>query len=105
MSISTVAILAMLVFLYAGFAQNLLYEISVAMIIAGGIGNMIDRTVLGYVVDMIDFRLIDFAVFNGADSLVCVGAGILILALLLDIAKESKAAKAKKGKDDDTDGK
>lgn len=105
MSISTVAILAMLVFLYAGFAQNLLYEISVAMIIAGGIGNMIDRTVLGYVVDMIDFRLIDFAVFNGADSLVCVGAGILILALLLDIAKESKAVKAKKEKDDDTDGK
>jgi len=60
------------------------------MIISGGIGNMIDRTLLGYVVDFIDFRLINFAVFNGADSFVCVGAGILILALILDIIKESR---------------
>ena len=76
--------------------ENRLYEISVAMIISGGIGNMIDRTALGYVVDMIDFRIIDFAVFNGADSFVCVGAGLLILALVLDIIKESKLKKEKK---------
>ena len=66
-----------------------------AMIISGGIGNMIDRIALGYVVDFIDFTLIDFAVFNGADSFVCVGAGLLILALILDIVKEQKAEKEK----------
>jgi signal peptidase II len=60
------------------------------MLIAGGIGNMIDRLALGYVVDFIDFRLIDFAIFNGADSFVCVGAGLLILALLRDIIREGK---------------
>jgi signal peptidase II len=65
------------------------------MIVSGGIGNMIDRTVLGYVIDMIDFTLINFAVFNGADSFVCVGAGILILALILDIIKETKEKKGK----------
>ena len=95
MLVSTVAIIGMLLFLYLGFAQNGLYEISLAMVISGGIGNMIDRIALGYVVDMIDFRLIDFAVFNGADSFVCVGAGLLILAFILDIAKESKEKKVK----------
>ena len=57
--------------------------------------NMIDRLALGYVVDFIDFRLIDFAVFNGADSFVCVGAGLLILALIIDLVKEYKEEKKK----------
>lgn len=93
MIISTVAILAMAVYLFSGMSQNLLYEISLSVIISGGIGNMIDRTALGYVIDMIDFRLINFAVFNAADSFVCVGAGLLILALILDIIKEAKTKK------------
>ena len=88
MVISSLAIAGMLIFLYSGMAQNKLYSISLAIIISGGIGNMIDRVALGYVVDFIDFCLIDFAVFNGADSFVCVGAGMLILALILDIKKE-----------------
>lgn len=93
MIISTVAILGMIAFLFSGMSQNNLYDISIAIIISGGIGNMIDRIALGYVVDMIDFRLINFAVFNVADSFVCVGAGLLILALILDIIKDSKAKK------------
>jgi signal peptidase II len=55
---------------------------------------MIDRTILGYVVDMIDLRLIQFAVFNVADSFVCVGAGMMILYLILDMIREAKAEKA-----------
>ena len=90
MVISTVAILAMAAYLYLGNAQGRLYTVSLALIISGGIGNMIDRIALGYVVDFIDFCLIDFAVFNGADSFVCIGAGLLMLALILDIIKEAK---------------
>ncbi len=93
MTVSTVMIIALAFYLYLGHAQSLLYGISLSMIISGGIGNMIDRIALGYVVDFIDFTLIDFAVFNGADSFVCVGAGLLILALVLDIIKESRAEK------------
>jgi signal peptidase II len=93
MLISTVMIVGLSVYLFGGLAENKLYEISIAMIISGGIGNMFDRIGLGYVVDFIDFRLINFAVFNGADSFVCVGAGILILALILDIIKEAKMKK------------
>lgn len=99
-SISTVAIIAMLIYLYLGFAQNTLYEVSLAIIISGGIGNMIDRLGRGYVVDMLSADFIDFPVFNVADSFVCVGAGMLILALVLDIVKESKAAKEKKNDSD-----
>ena len=94
--ISTVTIIAMLFALYSKKLPNKLYTISVSMIISGGIGNMIDRTLLGYVVDFIDFRLINFAVFNGADSFVCVGAGILVLALILDIIEESRKRDDKK---------
>lgn len=93
MILSTVMIVGLLIYLYMGLAENKLYAISISMIISGGIGNMIDRIALGYVVDFIDFRLINFAVFNGADSFVCVGAGLLVLALILDIVKENKSEK------------
>ena len=92
-AISSVTILLLLGALYAGYLPNMLYKVSVAMIISGGIGNMIDRLLLGYVVDFIDFRLINFAVYNGADSFVCIGAGLLVLALIKDIINESKEKK------------
>ena len=101
MTTSTVMIIGLMLYLYLGYAENTLYAVSVAMIISGGIGNMIDRIALGYVVDFIDFRLINFAVFNGADSFVCVGAGMLMLALLIDIKKEFK--EVKKGKNGEAD--
>lgn len=91
---STILILAMGFYLYAVESESRLYDVAIAMVVSGGIGNMIDRIGLGYVVDFIDFRLINFAVFNGADSFVCVGAGLLMLALILDLVKEAKAKKA-----------
>ena len=97
MTISVFAIGALLFYLFAGLAENKLYAVSVAMIIGGGIGNMIDRIALGYVVDFMDFTGIGFpGIFNTADSFVCVGAGILLLALILDIVKESKKLKKEK---------
>ena len=70
--------------------------LSLSLIVGGGIGNMIDRTMLGYVVDMIDCRFINFAVFNVADSFVCIGAGLMILYLIILTVKEYKAEKAAK---------
>ena len=63
-----------------------------AFIVGGGIGNMIDRIALGYVVDFFDFTLINFAVFNVADCFVTVGAFWLIglLALPLFTSKKQK---------------
>ncbi len=97
MTISTVIILifTFLLFKYYKKINNLL-RVSVAFLIAGGVGNMIDRTLLGYVVDFFDFVLIDFAVFNVADSFVCIGAGLLCLWYILDVIREYKESKTKK---------
>jgi signal peptidase II len=96
MIISSVAIVAMCIYLFKFCKERMLTRIGIALVIGGGIGNMIDRIFLGYVVDMIDCRFIDFYVFNVADSCVCVGAGIVFLGVLLDTIKEIKESKAKK---------
>ncbi len=90
MIVSVVAILVFGAYLYLGHAESTLSAVALAMMTSGGIGNMIDRIFRGYVIDFIDFRLINFAVFNGADSLVCVGAGLLILSLLLGLRTDSE---------------
>ncbi len=56
-----------------------------ALIIGGGIGNLIDRIRFGFVVDFIDFRLINFAIFNIADSFIVVGSIALVVLVLLNI--------------------
>lgn len=93
MTVSTVAIAAMTVFLYMRKSPNMLYAISLSAIISGGIGNMIDRVALGYVVDFIDVQFIDFAVFNVADCFVTVGAVGLIILLIADLIRDSYAKK------------
>ena len=93
MTASAIAIVALCVYLFRFSKDTKLIKIGIALIVSGGIGNMIDRTVLGYVVDMIDFRLINFYVFNVADACVSVGAAVLILGIILN---EVKAIKEKK---------
>ena len=95
MVVSVVAILVFGAYLYLGHAESTLSAVALAMMTSGGIGNMIDRIFRGYVIDFIDFRLINFAVFNGADSLVCVGAGLLILSLLLGLRTDSANRQSK----------
>lgn len=95
MVISTVAIIGMGIYLFGFCKERMLLQVGLALIISGGIGNMIDRTVYGYVVDMLDFCLFDFWmwIFNVADAFVCVGAGTVILSLILDMIKEAKEKK------------
>ena len=50
---------------------------------AGGLGNMIDRVRLGYVVDMIEVEFIRFPVFNVADCFITCGCVLLIAHLVL----------------------
>ncbi len=97
--ISTIAIIGITAYLYLGHAPTKFTAVSLAIIISGGIGNMIDRIALGYVVDFIDFCLINFAVFNGADSFVCVGAGLLLLAIILTPDEKFKKGGKKEDKE------
>ena len=74
------------------YVRSTLGRVSLALIIGGGIGNMIDRISLGFVVDFIDFCLFDFWVwvFNVADAAVCVGAALFALDLILEAVKDYK---------------
>ena len=62
-------------------------HILASVIIAGGLGNMIDRIRLDFVVDFISFVLIDYPIFNVADIYVVV-ATIVVFVLLLFVYKE-----------------
>ena len=62
--------------------KNRLLMTSLSMIIGGAIGNFIDRVRYGYVIDFFDFTLIDFPVFNVADSFVVIGTILLSYYLL-----------------------
>ncbi len=82
--ILTIPVLGLLGFVYA----NVLHQgkhftplkVLIVLIAAGAVGNMIDRIRLGYVVDFLDFCLINFPIFNVADIFVTMG---MILALIL----------------------
>lgn len=68
---------------WKGFIDHITGRISAVLIVAGGIGNMIDRLAMGYVVDFIDVSpLFDFAVFNVADCCVTVGAVVMAVYVL-----------------------
>ena len=69
--------------------SGLLYT-ALTMIVAGGLGNLIDRVRLGYVIDYIDPLFVKFAVFNFADCRITVGAALLILWLIRDTVREKK---------------
>ena len=71
-----------------------LQQAALLLILAGGIGNLIDRVLNGYVVDFFATTFMNFAVFNVADCFVCVGAALFVIAVLrqeLNAKKEQKA--------------
>ena len=75
-------VLALIIYIIAKKPTNKLLLLSFSMIISGGIGNLIDRISLGYVIDFLDFRLINFPVFNVADIWVTCGAALFVILLL-----------------------
>mgnify|MGYP000538304154 CR=1 FL=1 len=66
------------------YFQKFCQENGLGFVLAGGIGNLIDRVLNGEVVDYINPLFIDFAVFNFADILVCVGVALWVLVILLE---------------------
>lgn len=62
--------------------KDMLIRLSVCLICAGAVGNIIDRIRYGFVVDFIDVRIINFAVFNIADCFICIGVFLLVMYIL-----------------------
>ncbi len=78
----TVALVAIPVIVYVFRKyqnRSKILNLGLCFILAGAVGNMMDRINLGFVVDFLDFRIIDFPVFNIADIFVCVGAGLIAI--------------------------
>ena len=96
---SVVGLCALSWYLFRYRPGNTWTKLGLSFIIGGGFGNMIDRMMLGYVIDFIDFRAFPEVwtwVFNVADSFVCVGAGIIVVYLVWDIVRTSKQENAAK---------
>ena len=99
MLFSAVAIVVIVIYLIRRDPPLSLF-LSLSLILSGGVGNMIDRTFRGYVVDFIEFYLFEFPVFNLADCFVVVGAGLLVIWLIADTARERKARNKENGNPD-----
>jgi signal peptidase II len=77
MSLSSLAIIAIIIFLIKYYKRHKLLTISLAFILGGGIANMIDRIFKSVVVDFFEFTFVDFAIFNVADMFITFGAVLL----------------------------
>lgn len=87
----------LLIFLVMRYKKDTkLLRIPLLFVFAGGLGNLIDRFMFGYVRDFLRFTFIDFPIFNLADSAICVGAGLLIVYLIVEFVKEGKKIKETK---------
>jgi signal peptidase II len=80
MAVSLLAIILIAIHLKTGRGLNKIFALSLVLILAGTIGNLIDRLFFGYVIDFLDFRV--WPVFNFADSSITIGAILLGYCLL-----------------------
>ena len=79
--LSSISILSSIILIYFIFIKerlNPLDRYGLSLILAGSLGNGIDRMIKGYVIDFINLNLFDFPIFNIADIAINIGCIILI---------------------------
>ena len=76
---------------------------SIYMVMGGAFGNLIDRALRtdGRVIDLFDFRLINFPIFNVADVFICVGGALFALYTVQTAIREHRAEQAAADTQDD----
>ena len=83
--LASLALIAVIVtWLVAKPGEPKLFRAGLWLIVGGGLGNLYDRVAHGFVIDFLEFAFVRFAVFNIADVCICLGAGLAMLALILD---------------------
>lgn len=88
---TAILLIACIGYLIFGKQKSIILQLALALIVGGGIGNLIDRIYLGYVIDFVRFPISWFSYsFNIADCAVCIGCGFLILDLLLDLKRTKR---------------
>ena len=93
--ISVVLLGVTIYFLVSQKNKSKLVTFTLLLMIAGGIGNIIDRIRLHYVVDYIEPTFVNFAVFNFADCLITCAAFTIIFYQLYSLYKDRKIKKEK----------
>lgn len=80
-SIALIVSIYLVYLLQRNSAEKHWLNVAWALILAGALGNVIDRIIFGYVVDFLDFNLgfYHWPIFNVADSAICIGAVMIIL--------------------------
>ena len=96
MVFSVIAMMIMTYLLVKFHGRHWLLSVSLAAVLGGGIGNMIDRVLSGYVVDFLDFQFMKFAVFNVADIFVTCGSVALAVYILFIEPKVEKRLQEQK---------
>ncbi len=98
--------ISLITFYLFKFVARPLSRVGLALIVGGGIGNMIDRIAYGYVIDFIDFYAFDFWmwVFNIADAAVCVGAALFVLDIILETVADVKKKRAEESAENEDKG-
>ena len=91
-AISVIAIAVCLYFLFNKKYKNALFDVGLALVLGGIIGNFIDRLHLKYVVDMLQLDFIIFNIFNIADSAITTGVLIIFIYLIFFADKDDKNA-------------
>ena len=71
-------------------SRQTLFALSLTLILSGALGNLIDRSLWGYVIDFLDFYLgtWHWPAFNIADTAICLGAAGIIIDELIGVSKE-----------------
>ncbi|WP_321384626.1 signal peptidase II [uncultured Enterococcus sp.] len=89
--IMTVAVVAVLLYLLVkNIKSSKWFTIGLSLILAGALGNFIDRLRLGYVVDMLKTEFIDFPIFNIADMALVIGVACVFIHLIMEERAEKK---------------
>lgn len=76
------------VLLWKNYFPGWVGKLSLSLVLAGAVGNLIDRALMGYVTDMFQTTFIHFAVFNVADICVVVGGFLLVFYVLFLLDKD-----------------
>lgn len=82
-AVTSLVISILVYIIVSGRLKNIFAMYALTLIIAGGMGNLFDRIFTGYVVDTFDFCLINFAVFNVADTFVTCGTIAFLICYLV----------------------
>lgn len=95
--LGVVVSVAIIVWMRRNPSGQTLVATALALILGGALGNVIDRVTRGSVVDFVDFYIGNwhFAAFNVADMAITLGAGLMILDMLLDMRRAKAAGEVK----------